>query len=97
VVNQKRRHLYILIGVDQTGFNLSSLNSVSGLVGGFQPIEADANVFAVSFQNVIGHRSQTLRAVYLERLFAFQHPGRKDEIGVTGSVVGMEMSYERSG
>jgi hypothetical protein len=53
------------------------------------------DVDAISSQNVLGHRLQSRRAVNVERNCAARYPAGEDQIGISGSVIGMEVGDER--
>src|SRR4051812_13136871 len=91
-MHEERFHGYVLILVNYAWLNLVHVHLVTGAVTMLEAVGSNGYVFAVSGEQMIGHRFETVRAVTLERIFSTEHPWTEDEIGITEGVIGMQMS-----
>ena len=70
-----------------TRFNLVAVDDIPIWVCGFQAIPPLTQVFLVCRKDVFSHMTETSWTIDFKRLFAPNNAGRKDQVGVTGSVV----------
>src|SRR5437016_12560803 len=60
----------------------------------FRAVFAIGNIFLPCLCHVLGHGPEPLWTKYFERLFAPHDPGSKNQIGIAGRVVRVQMSQE---
>src|SRR5437588_4864133 len=95
MMNGERFHSYVPVLVNDAGLNLVHVHFVTGPVAVLEAVSANGDVFAVSGEQMVGHRFKSSGTIGLERIFSAENPRTEDEIGVTERVIGMKVSHEK--
>src|SRR5437588_252307 len=95
VMNGERFHSYVPVLVNVAGLNLVPVHFVTSPVAVLEAVGANGDVFAVSGEQMVGHRFESSRTIGLERIFSAENPRTEDEIGVTERVIGVEVCDEK--
>ena len=81
--------------VDHAGHDLGHSGFVAFGVGLLEAVDPEVDVHGVGLLDVVGHGAETLRPKDLQGGLPLQHPWGKQQVGVPGGVVGVQMGAER--
>ena len=90
----ERGHANMLVSIGDPGFDFMRVHLVSVRIRRLETVDANSDVFRVCREEMLGHVLGAARSKQFERLIAFEHPRRKDDVTETRGVIRMKMREE---
>src|SRR5439155_20365215 len=90
----ERRHLYVRVLIDGTGFNLMHVRPETCRVRVLEPFRSSLNIRLICLDEMVCHGWRSRRTIDLEWFVPSHNPRRQHDISQPERVVGMQMGNE---